>query len=147
MTTLTIPEDSDLDALATWFAAHTTEISAMRSFLYVTSKRLTDWIRETGPVPTASGLLEILPDGWDYDGEMIRQLMPALLQAGSTTFKGDQQRIERILSLILEEIPDVEYEVTWTVDKRGFANVVKQGGEAAEKILPARKPKGKLGVR
>jgi hypothetical protein len=147
MTTLTLPEDLDIEAIAQWYASNFAAIKAARSFLYLTSKRLTDWVKEGGPVRTPAGLLEILPDGWDYDGEMIRQLMPVLLTAGEATFKGEQSTIERILSLVLEEIPDAQYEVTWTVDKRAFANVVKAGGDAAATILPARKPKGALGVR
>jgi hypothetical protein len=119
----------------------------MRSFLYVTSKRLTDWIRESGPVRTASGLLEILPDGWDYDADVIRDVMPVLLTGGAVTFKGTQSDVERAISLVTEEIPTLAYSLTWDVDKKAFAAVVKAGGEAAEKILPARKPKGKLGTR
>lgn len=147
MSILTLPSDATIEDLADWYAEHFAEIKQIRSFLYVTSKRLTDWVKEGGPVRTPAGLLEILPDGWDYDGEMIRELMPVLLTAGEATFKGEQSTIERILSLVLEEIPDVQYEVTWTVDKRAFANVVKAGGDAAATILPARKPKGALGVR
>jgi hypothetical protein len=145
---LELPSDASLEELAAWYAEHFAEIKQIRSFLYVTSRRLTDWVKEGGPVRTDSGLLEIVPDGYTWDSEMIRVVMPSLLTGGKLTFTSDQiAKIERILSLALEEVPDVDYEVFWTVDKYAAANVIKQGGEAGERVLEARKPNGSLGVR
>ena len=148
MTLLDLPVDLDLDGLASWYAEHFAEIKQIRSFLYVTSRRLTEWVKETGPIRTDSGLPDIVPDGYAWDSEMIKVVMPSLLTGGKVTFTSDMiEKIERILSLALEEVPDVEYEVSWTVDKYAASNVIKQGGEAATKVLEARKPNGSLGVR
>jgi hypothetical protein len=148
MSLLDLPSDSTLEELASWYAEHFAEIKQIRSFLYVTSRRLTDYVKEGGPVRTPAGLLEIVPDGYAWDSEMIKVVMPSLLTGGKVTFTSDMiEKIERILSLALEEVPDVEYEVSWTVDKYAASNVIKQGGEAATKVLEARKPNGSLGVR
>jgi hypothetical protein len=144
---LALPEDMSLDQLAEWFTEHFEEIKRIRSFLYQTSSRLTEWVRESGPQRTAHGLLEISPKGYLWDAEIIREVMPALLTGGKATFEGNQDQIERILSLVLEEVPEVAYEVKWTVDKYAAAAVIKAGGEAGEKVLAARKPDGALGVR
>ena len=148
MALLDLPTDANLDELAQWWAEHFAEIKQLRSFLYVTSKRLTEYVRDAGPVRTEHGLLQILREGWDWDAELIREIMPALLTGGAVKFTDDKiEHIERVLSLVLEEFPEIAYEVTWSVDKGAAAGVIKAGGEAGEKLLEARKPQGSLGVR
>ena len=84
----------------------------------------------------------------DEDAEKIREAMPALLTGGSVTFTSERiAQIEQALSLVLEEIPDIAYEVTWSVDKKAAAAVIKAGGEAGALVLEARSPDGALGVR
>jgi hypothetical protein len=145
---LELPYTATLEELASWYAEHFAEIKQLRSFLYVTSQRLTEYVREGGPIRTPVGLLEILPKGWIWDAEMIREFMPALLVSGSVTFSSDrQEQVERILSIVLEEFSDVAYELKWTVDKYAAAAVIKAGGEAGAKMTAARKPDGALGVR
>lgn len=147
MTLLALPEDLTLDDLASWWAEHFEEIKRIRSFLYQTSRRLSDYVREEGPIRTEHGLVEITPKGYLWDSEIIREVMPALLTGGKVKFEGSLEQIERILSLVLEEVPDAAYEVSWTVDKHAAAAVIKAGGEAGAKVLEARKPDGELGVR
>lgn len=148
MSLLDLPADATLEELAQWYAEHFAEIKQIRSFLYVTSKRLTEYVREGGPVNTPSGILQIIPEGWIWDTEIIKAVMPVLVTGGKVTFESDrQEQIERILSLVLEELPDIAYEVKWTVDKTAAANVIKQGGAAGDAVLQARKPDGSLGVR
>lgn len=148
MSLLDLPSDSTLDELAVWYSEHFAEIKQLRSFLYVTSKRLTEHVREIGPIETPSGLLQIIPEGWIWDSEVIKAVMPVLVTGGKVTFTSEhQEQIERAMSLVLEEIPEIDYEVTWTVDKRAAANVIKQGGAAGDAVLAARKPDGSLGVR
>ena len=85
MSLLELPSDSSLEELAQWWAEHFAEIKQLRSFLYQTSRRLTEYVREGGPIRTPSGLLEITPQGWIWDAEKIREAMPALLTGGSVT--------------------------------------------------------------
>ena len=148
MSLLELPSDSTLEELAQWWAEHFAEIKQLRSFLYQTSRRLTEYVREGGPIRTPSGLLEITPQGWIWDAEKIREAMPALLTGGSVTFTSERiAQIEQALSLVLEEIPEIAYEVKWSVDKKAAAAVIKAGGEAGAQVLAARSPDGALGIR
>jgi hypothetical protein len=136
-----------LEELAVWWAAHVEDIAAVRSFLYRNSQRLTDAVREDGPFATPSGRLEIIPDGYSWNDELVAEVMPALITSAAATFSGTQQEIERTLSLVLEEIPGLSFDVKRIVDKVSAARVLREGGAAAEKLAPARTPRGKLGIR
>ena len=147
---LELPDGATLDELAVWYAEHYTEIKQIRSFLYVTSKRLTEYVRETGPIATPSGLLQIVPEGWIWDADEIKRILPSIVTGGKVSFTSDrQEQIERAISLVLEEMPDLAAEMvlTWSVDKQAAANAIKQGGAIGAALTAARKPDGSLGVR
>lgn len=109
---------------------------------------LLSWVIDHGPVRLADGrLCGYQPDGnaWDADG--VKDVMPALIKGGEVTFFGTQEQLERLLSIALEEIPDIAFKVTLAVDATAANAVIRAGGEAAEKLLPFRVAKNKLGVR
>jgi hypothetical protein len=101
-----------------------------------------------GPIRLADGrLLGYQPDGQSWDGDGVAQIMPALIKNAEATFSGGKEQIERLLSIALEELPDVNYAVKLTVDATAANAVVRAGGEAADRLLPFRVAKNKLGVR
>jgi len=109
---------------------------------------LLGWITDHGPVKLSDGrLCGFQPDGnaWDADG--VKEVMPALIKAGSVTFDGSMEQVERLLSIALEEIPDINFRAQLSVDATAANAVIRAGGEAAEKLLPYRVSRSKLGVR
>jgi hypothetical protein len=109
---------------------------------------LLNWITDHGPVQLSDGrLCGFQPDGnaWDADG--VKDVMPALIKAGAVTFDGSMEQVERLLSIALEEIPEINFKVTLSVDATAANAVIRAGGVAAEKLLPFRVAKNKLGVR
>ena len=109
---------------------------------------LLSWVTDHGPVQLADGrLCGFQPDGnaWDADG--VKEVMPALIKAGAVTFDGSMEQVERLLSIALEEIPDVNFKVSLSVDAVAANAVIRAGGPAAEKLLPFRVARNKLGTR
>jgi len=109
---------------------------------------LLEWVGINGPVQLEDGrLCGFQPDGnaWDADG--VKEVMPALIKSGDVTFSGSQEQVERLLSIAIEEIPDVKFSVKLAVDATAANAVIRAGGEAAGKLLPYRVAKNKLGVR
>ena len=109
---------------------------------------LLGWVADHGPVRLEDGrLCGFQPDGnaWDADG--VKEVMPALIKSGSVTFEGSMEDAERLLSMALEEIPEIHFKVALAVDATAANAVIRAGGEAAEKLLPYRVAKNRLGVR
>jgi hypothetical protein len=109
---------------------------------------LLGWIADHGPIKLADGrLCGFQPDGnaWDADG--VKEVMPALIKSGAVTFSGSQEQVERLLSIALEEVPDIDFKVQLSVDATAANAVIRAGGDAAQKLLPHRVAKNKLGVR
>lgn len=128
------------EAAERWEEAHRTYWSS-RSLLL-------NWVTDHGPIRLDDGrLCGFQPDGnaWDSDG--VAEVMPSLIRAADAKFSGARETIERLLSITLEEFPDIVYEVKLTVDAVAANAVIRAGGEAAEKLLPYRVAKNKLGVR
>lgn len=109
---------------------------------------LLSWVTDNGPVQLADGrLCGFQPDGnaWDADG--VREVMPALIKSAKATFTDSRESVERLLSIALEEFPEIAFSVELSVDATAANAVIRAGGEAAEKLLPFRVAKNKLGVR
>ena len=128
------------EAAETWEEAH-------RSY-WKNRTLLLSWITDHGPIQLEDGrLCGFQPDGnaWDADG--VKEVMPALIKSGAVTFSGSVELVERLLSIALEEVPDVEFKVALAVDATAANAVIRAGGSAAEKLLSYRVAKNKLGVR
>jgi hypothetical protein len=109
---------------------------------------LLDWVSQNGPVKLADGrLCGYQPDGNSWDAEGVKDVMPSLIKSGDVTFHGSQEQVERLLSIALEEIPDIVFDVKLAVDATAANAVIRAGGPAAELLLPFRVSKSKLGVR
>ena len=109
---------------------------------------LLNWVGDHGPVQLADGrLCGFMPDGQAWDADGVKEVMPALIKSGDVTFSGSMEQVERLLSMGLEEIPDIAFKVSLTVDATAANAVLRAGGEAAAKLLPYRVAKNKLGVR
>jgi hypothetical protein len=109
---------------------------------------LLSWINDHGPIKLADGrLCGFQPDGNSWDADGVAAVMPSLIKSGDVTFHGTQEQVERLLSIALEEIPDIIFEVKLAVDATAANAVIRAGGPAAELLLPHRVSKSKLGVR
>jgi hypothetical protein len=105
-------------------------------------------VASEGPVRLLDGrLVGYMPDGNAWDSEGVARDFPALIRAAEATFTGPKETVERVLDMVLEELPDLAYEVKLTVDATAANAVIRAGGEAADKLLPHRVAKNKLGVR
>lgn len=110
--------------------------------------KLLAWVQAHGPVRLADGrLCGLHPDGNDFDAEGIAEVMPQLVRHVEAVFTGPTEKVERVLSLALEEVPDIEWKVKRTVDARAVNDVLRGGGEAAEKLKPFKLAKNKLSTR
>jgi hypothetical protein len=120
----------------------------MHSEYWRSRSLLLSWVGDKGPIRLSDGrLCGFQPDGQTWDGDGVAVVMPALITKAEATFTSSKEQIERLLSLALEELPDVAWKVTLTVDATAANAVVRAGGEAAEKLLPFRVAKNRLGVR
>lgn len=105
-------------------------------------------VASEGPVRLLDGrLVGYMPDGNAWDGDGVAQVMPDLIKNGEVSFTGPLIVIERVLDMVLEEFAAIDFAVKRTVDATAANAVIRAGGEAADKLLPHRVAKNKLGVR
>lgn len=131
----------DIVDLALWWSEN-------HSRYWKTRQILLGYVGANGPVRIGDGrLVGYMPDGNAWDGDGVAQDFPALIKSAEATFKGGINVIERLLSVVLEEFPGIEFAVTRTVDATAANAVIRAGGEAATKLLPHRVARNKLGVR
>lgn len=146
---LDVPDDPQawsVHELATWFTPNLQQIRDVRKALSYIERRLSDAVRALGPMDVNGERLELLPDGYQWDDARVVEAMPILVKKSAVTFTGSKTDIERTLSLITEEQPDLSYEIEHTVDHVAATRVINAGGEAAEKLAPLRLRKTRLGV-
>lgn len=136
----------DITELATWYVENIEEIRAWDSALWHAKRRLMEVVKDQGPIVTDAGRLGIEPTGYEYDDEAAAAIMPALVTAASATFTGTQPEIERALSLVIEEIPSIAFEVSHKIDRKEMLRVIRMKGDAAKLLEDCRTPKGRLGV-
>ena len=106
----------------------------------------TEYIRDTGPVRTANGLLRIEPSGWDWDDEALALAMPSLIVGETLSLSGPKDAIEEVLSTVAA-MPAVEYSLSRKLDKVAANSMVREGGAAGAAVEACRSPRGKLGLR
>jgi hypothetical protein len=127
--------------LALWWTENHSRYWKTRSLLLA-------HVGSEGPVRLPDGrLVGYMPDGNAWNGEGVATIMPTLIKNAEIRFTGDKEKVERLLSMALEELPGLDYEVKLTVDATAANAVIRAGGEAAEKLLPHRVARNKLGVR
>lgn len=143
-----VPDVVTIDELAEWYASRLPQFQALASAMRKAERRLTEYVRDMGPLATASGRLEITPDGFDYDEDAIAEAFPAVLKHRVVTLQFDTvEKAERALSLVYEEVPDVGLVATKTsIDKLACARIERAGGQAGERMKALRRPRGRLGV-
>lgn len=142
------PTESTIEELAQYYGDHVEELKAIDSWLYQVKRRLKEAIRDAGPFPTSDGrLLQIVPDGYDWQEDMVAQVMPTLVTHAEARFAGKLPEIERVVEMVTEEFPLMGFEVKRTIDKVAAARVIRQPGEAGLKVAECRTPRGRLGVQ
>jgi hypothetical protein len=137
------PDSASVEELATFWAAHEAELRQLSSWLYRARRRLSDAVRDGGPLITGSGRLGLEAAGYEYPAE-IAQEFPGLGHHVVSAIVDTIEQAERILSLITEEVPSAEVVHNLKVDGRAAARLVNQGGDAAKRILDLRVAKGRL---
>lgn len=126
------------------------ETAELRSVLWRTQQALTAQVRQTGPISTPSGVVEIEPNGWEYDGARVAELNPALVKEVVVTLGlRDDGEAGRAVDLLLEELPDARVvEVTRKVDTTAFNRAVRVADpELRERLDSCRSSRGRLAVR
>jgi hypothetical protein len=95
---------------------------------------------------TACGLFS---DGNEWDHRGIANDFPALVQRKAITIKGTVTQFDRAVSLLAEEIPDLEmFDDKYDIDRDAANGVLKAGGEAAATLRQHIHAKsGRLAVR
>lgn len=130
--------DADLDELAEWWVAHG---SALNSRLYEIRRRVETYVRDRTTVDTPSGRLEAQSNGWEWKADDIAAEFPDLVSESVVEFKGTRDQIERVLSLVTEDVPGVDFEVSRTIDTRRAGKYANAGGEMGERLRELRSPK------
>lgn len=143
---ISFPDTDELSELAEWFAANLGQIEALSKELKRVERRLTEWIRDTGPKRTVNGLLRIEPNGHDWDDEGLALAMPSLIVGETLSVSGPKESIEEVLSTVVA-MPSVEYTLTRKLDHVAANSVVREGGTAGAAVEACRSPRGKLGLR
>ena len=143
---LDLPDDAaSVEELAEYWAAHESELRRLSSWLYRARRRLSDAVRDGGPLITSSGRLGLEAAGYEYPAD-IAQEFPGLGHHVVSAVVDTLEQAERILSLVSEEVPSAQVSHDLKVDGRAAARLVNQGGEAAKRILDLRVAKGRLKV-
>lgn len=140
------PDTATIEELAEYWSTHEAEIRAFSSWLYRVRRRLSDAVRDGGPILTSTGRLGLEAAGYEYPAEIAAEfpgLGSHVVQATVDTI----EQAERILSLITEEVPSAEVRHDLKVDGRAASALIQQGGAAAHRLLELRQPKGRLAVR
>ena len=140
------PDTATVDELAAYWAANQDQLRQLSSWLYRVRRRLSDAVRDGGPIITPSGRLDLEANGYEYPPE-IAQEFPGLGHHSVTAVVDTVEQAERILDLITEEVPTAQVTHELKVDGRAASRLVQQGGNAAKRILDLRIPKGRLSVR
>jgi hypothetical protein len=136
-------ETASIAELAEYWADHEAELRALASWLYRARRRLSDAVRDNGPLITSSGRLTLAAAGYEYPPEIAAEF-PGLGRHVVTALVDTIEQAERILSLVTEEVPSADVAHELKVDGRAAARLVNQGGAAAKRILDLRLPKGRL---
>jgi len=139
------PDSATVEELAEYWAAHQEELRAISSWLYRARRRLSEAVRDGGPIITGSGRLSLEAGGYEYPSDIAREF-PGLGRHVVSALVDTLEQAERVLSLISEEVPAAELSHELKVDGRAAARLVHQGGDAAKRILDLRIPKGRLTV-
>ena len=141
-----MPADSaSIEELAAYWASHEDELRQLSSWLYRVRRRLSDAVRDGGPIITPSGRLSLDANGYEYPPE-IAQEFPGLGHHRVTAMVDTVEQAERLLDLITEEVPSAEVSHELKVDGRAASRLIQQGGNAAKRLLDLRIPKGRLSV-
>jgi hypothetical protein len=137
---VTVPEH--VQEAAEWYAAN-------QATFWQSRRLLLEWVGDHGPVRLEDGRsVAFLVDGNSWDSEGVAEVMPALIKQAAVTFEGPQERIERILDLVVEEFgAEQPFTVKRSVDAALANGVIRQGGEAAARLLPHRITRTKMGIR
>ena len=138
-TVVGIPDSVQTDA--EWFAKHGTEY-------WKVLHRLREWCASNGPVELPDGRkVGLFADGVEWNVEAVGELVPALVSHMAVTFDGTQPEIERTLSLVTEQQPDLAFSIKRTLDKPALTGMIRAGGEVAEQLKALKTEKAKLSVR
>jgi hypothetical protein len=139
------PDTASIDELAVYWAAHQEELRELSSWLYRVRRRLTDAVRDGGPIITPSGRLGLEAAGYEYPPE-IAQEFPGLGHHVVSAVVDTVEQAERILDLVTEEVPTAQVTHELKVDGRAASRLIHQGGDAAKRLLDLRVAKGRLSV-
>ena len=105
-------------------------------------------VREQRPRRTADGRqVGLFADGVEWNTEAVAELVPALVSHMAVTFDGTQPEIERTLSLVTEQQPELAFSLKRTIDKPSLTGMIRAGGPMAEQLKACKTEKAKLSVR
>ncbi len=147
----TIPDakNASIEELAEWMAEHLEEVRAFDSLLWHTKRRLSEAIRDQGPLVTKAGKLALATDKWRWDEDTLLEEFPAM---GTHQVKADKLTLdeaERVYEVLLETGVDAEkISHGITADLRLVNSAIKSiEPEKAARLLSLRQPAGKLELR
>lgn len=147
----TIPDakNASIEELAEWMAEHLEEVRAFDSVLWHTKRRLSEAIRDQGPLVTKAGKLALATDKWRWDEDTLLEEFPAM---GTHQVKADKLTLdeaERVYEVLLETGVDAEkISHGITADLRLVNSAIKSiEPEKAARLLSLRQPAGKLELR
>src|SRR6266566_8955745 len=107
-------------------------IEVVASAKYVVERRLRAYYRDHGPIVTPHGTVTEVPDGYDIDADAVAALNPALISSARVTMEGSVEAIERAVSLVEEECPQIERDpIEMTVDRTEVTRLIRAKGAMA----------------
>ncbi|MFN2466321.1 MAG: hypothetical protein ABR598_08680 [Candidatus Dormibacteria bacterium] len=139
------PDTATIDELAAYWATHQDELREFSSWLYRVRRRLSDAVRDGGPIITPTGRVTLEAAGYEYPPEIAHEF-PGLGHHVVSAVVDTVEQAERILDLVTEEVPSAEVTHELKVDGRAASRLIHQGGAAAKRLLDLRVPKGRLSV-
>lgn len=138
---------STIEELAEYWAANAKQIRKYDAWSSAVRRRLSQVVKDGGPILTGSGRISVESSGYDYPDEIAMEF-PGLGSHVLTVTVDTLEKAERILDLVTEEVPSADVAHSLKVDGRSAASLINQGGEAAKRLLDLRQPKkGKLALK
>jgi len=133
-----IPELPTIEDQCDWWASTGAELSRQ---VWDIRRRVEEYVRLQTLVTTSHGTLEAQSAGWEWQDDEVALTAPDLVTAATVTFTGSLSEVERVMGLVLEEVPGMDFSVGHKIDHRAANRRVNGGGMLGARLAVLRTPK------
>jgi hypothetical protein len=133
--------DSILDDAEYWETHHLA--------VYRAAARVREWCQDHGPVRLPQGgVVGFFASGVAWDAAAVHVVAPQLISLVKAQVVGTEAQVERALSLVLEEVPEIQVgDIAYTIDRDALNGVMRTPGALRDALEGCREQKSRLEAR